>query len=94
MQWLNEYTFPCEAGMQKLQDASDVYRKAVKRLLTNGTTCAVYFGSLHLQPTKLLVDIVRDMGQRAFIGKVHVWGIQNAWCSSIAMPARPEVDGL
>lgn len=40
------------------------------RLLRNGTTACVYFGSLQVSANKLLVDEVAASGQRTFIGKV------------------------
>lgn len=38
----------------------------------NGTTTCSYFATLHLEASKLLVDIVREQGQRAYVGKVSM----------------------
>lgn len=43
-----------------------------RRLLTNGTTTACYFGSLHLGGTMELVKSVVNLRQRALIGKVSM----------------------
>ena len=43
----------------------------VKRFLSNGTTTATYFGSLHLKPNLVLVDTIIALGQRAVVGKVR-----------------------
>jgi guanine deaminase len=32
----------------------------------------VYFGTIHLEGTKVLVEKVEELGQRAFIGKVNM----------------------
>lgn len=42
------------------------------RLLRCGTTTASYFGSLHLEGTKILGDTVLARGQRALVGKVNM----------------------
>ncbi|GFH31311.1 guanine aminohydrolase, partial [Haematococcus lacustris] len=42
------------------------------RFLSNGTTTATYFGSLHLEPNKVLVDVIAELGQRAVVGKVNM----------------------
>lgn len=49
----------------------------------NGTTTCSYLASIHLEGTKVLVDVIRGLGQRAFVGKV--WHHQAACpelCSS------------
>ena len=35
-----------------------------------GTTTACYFGTIHVESTKILANIIHSLGQRAFIGKV------------------------
>ena len=70
MQWLQKYTFPAERRMADADLAHRVYRALVKKLLVNGTTTAVYYASIHLAATKVLVDVCRGLGQRALVGKV------------------------
>lgn len=41
------------------------------KLLSHGTTTAVYYGSIHLDATKVLVDTCLVLGQRALVGKVR-----------------------
>lgn len=72
MEWLRKYTFPTEASYQDVDAAHHRYNLLVKRFLSNGTTTATYFGSLHLEPNKVLVDSVLALGQRAVIGKVNM----------------------
>lgn len=40
--------------------------------MRNGTTTAAYFGTIHLEGSKILADVVHDKGQRALIGKVNM----------------------
>ncbi len=68
--WLNRYTFPLEARYADLSFARDVYQSLVDGLLANGTTTAVYFGTIHREATQLLVDRCLDQRQRAVVGKV------------------------
>ncbi|RUP50184.1 hypothetical protein BC936DRAFT_140037 [Jimgerdemannia flammicorona] len=72
MTWLNKYAFPAERLLTSLPLARDVYTRLVRRLLRNGTTTALYFATLHLEPTKILADIVEDLGQRGFVGKASM----------------------
>lgn len=68
--WLQQCTFPLEAKYSDLEFARAVYDSLVDNLLANGTTTATYYGTIHLEATKLLADICQDKGQRAIIGKV------------------------
>jgi guanine deaminase len=70
MEWLQHYTFPAEKRCADAELARAVYSRLVRRLVRHGTTTAVYYASIHLESTKLLVDICRAQGQRAIVGKV------------------------
>lgn len=73
MQWLEKYAFPSERRLTNdLQLSHTVYSKLVQTLLRNGTTTCLYFGVMGLESTKVLVDVVREQGQRALIGKVNM----------------------
>mmetsp|Transcript_2266 Transcript_2266/g.2814 ORF Transcript_2266/g.2814 Transcript_2266/m.2814 type:complete len:159 (+) Transcript_2266:455-931(+) len=72
LEWLNKYTFPNEAKFRDVDYAQKVYEKVIRRDLCCGTTTCSWFASLHLESSKLLVDIVREQGQRAHIGKVSM----------------------
>ena len=50
--------------------SAQVYTAAVARGLRSGTTTCSWFSTLHLESAKLLVQVVRAMGQRAHVGKV------------------------
>jgi len=69
-QWLLENTFPLEARYADVAFAQRIYADMVRTLLANGTTTAVYFGTIHLAATQTLAQICLDAGQRSFVGKV------------------------
>jgi guanine deaminase len=68
--WLQTYTFPLEARYADLAFAERVYASLVDGLLANGTTTAVYFGTIHRPATQKLADICLEKSQRALIGRV------------------------
>jgi len=69
LEWLEKYTFPLEASFKDVKTASYIYNKVIDRTLTNGTTLASYYATIHENATKLLNDIAYLKGQRAMIGK-------------------------
>lgn len=70
--WLETYTFPTEASLRDLDKAQMIYDRVVRKTLSLGTTTAVYFATLDVEPTKVLVDQALQNGQRALIGKVSM----------------------
>ena len=68
--WLNNFTFPLESKYRDLDYAQEVYSDLVKTLLANGTTSAMYFGTIHNEATLELAKICASYGQRGFVGKV------------------------
>ncbi|KZT71294.1 Metallo-dependent hydrolase [Daedalea quercina L-15889] len=72
LDWLKEVTFPMEARFSDLNFARQAYESAVRRIVDYGTTTCCYYGTLHLDATKLLADIVHVHGQRAFVGKCNM----------------------
>jgi guanine deaminase len=69
--WLETYTFPAEQRLgADLDRAKRVYQGVVETTLQAGTTTAVYFATLDLEPCKVLVHTALHCGQRAFVGKV------------------------
>jgi guanine deaminase len=69
-QWLQTYTFPLEARYADVDFAAAMYTSLVDGLVANGTTCALYYGTIHLPATQRLADICSARGQRALIGRV------------------------
>eukprot|EP00937_MAST-01D_sp_MAST-1D-sp2_P006495 g6495.t1 len=70
LEWLERYTFPAETRFADTRHARRVYPRAVRRHLHNGSTTVSYFGTIHLQASKVLADAVQRLGQRALVGKV------------------------
>eukprot|EP01132_Coremiostelium_polycephalum_P000862 gene862-1076_t len=70
LKWLEKYTFPVESQFKDLEFAKNVYTKVVNRTLRNGTTTCCYYATIHVPASLLLGNIVGEMGQRGFIGKV------------------------
>ncbi|TCL65146.1 guanine deaminase [Rhizobium sp. BK251] len=68
--WLHKYTFPLEARYEDLGFARQSYQPLVEDLLSNGTTTALYFATVHQEASRALVDICLEKGQRALVGKV------------------------
>jgi guanine deaminase len=68
--WLQDEAFPLEARYADTEFAARVYRALVARLLANGTTTAMYYGTIHLPACRVLADLCLTLGQRALIGRV------------------------
>ena len=68
--WLQDDTFPLEARFVDTRYAAEVYDSLVTALLANGTTTALYFGSIHLPATQILAETCLRHGQRALVGRV------------------------
>lgn len=69
-EWLQACTFPLESRYGDLEYARAVYESLVDGLLANGTTTAMYFGTIHLAATEALAEICLRRAQRALIGRV------------------------
>jgi guanine deaminase len=66
-----QYTFPTEARFASDPAfARHVYGRLIRRLIGGGTTTALFFATLHLEPCQLLADLLEQAGMRAFVGKV------------------------
>ncbi|KAI9466173.1 guanine deaminase [Lactarius psammicola] len=72
LDWLKEVTFPMEARFADADFAHRAYTKIVERIINSGTTTCCYYGTLHLEATKKLAEIVNSYGQRAFVGKCNM----------------------
>ena len=58
-------------AMQDLKDARTQYSRLVRRLISNGTTTAMIFGSLHLEPSMLLADTLHQVWSAAVLHDPH-----------------------
>jgi guanine deaminase len=72
MPWLETYTFPEEGKYWDIAYAKKVYKSLVKELWKNGTTRSCIFATVHIEATKLLMDILNESGLGAYVGKVNM----------------------
>ncbi|KAI7879082.1 guanine deaminase [Lichtheimia hyalospora FSU 10163] len=72
LDWLNANVFPVESSFASTDMARKSYTKVVSRFLRNGTTTCSWFATIHLEACKVLVDIIKELGQRAYVGKVNM----------------------
>ncbi|KAJ7271938.1 hypothetical protein B0H12DRAFT_1044019 [Mycena haematopus] len=72
LDWLENITFPMESRFSNPDFARRTYPSVVRRIIDSGTTTCCYFGTIHLEATKILAEIVNDYGQRAFVGKCNM----------------------
>ena len=70
--WLNQYTFPEEARYSDSLYAQRMYSRFVHDLWRYGTMRAVAFATTHLQSTRVLMELFREAGMGAFVGKVDM----------------------
>ena len=70
--WLNNYTFPEEAKYCNEEYAERMYRRFVRDLWRFGTMRTVAFATIHEQGTRLLMNLFRQAGMGAFVGKVDM----------------------
>ncbi|KAJ2746681.1 hypothetical protein GGI20_001182 [Coemansia sp. BCRC 34301] len=70
MDWLNKYTFKHESEFKDADLARRFYKDVIERVVRNGVTFAAYYGTIHLESNRVLADTIRQIGQRAYVGKV------------------------
>lgn len=68
--WLQNNTFPLEARYADMNFTQRIYPSLVDALLANGTTTAMYFATIHHEPSVYLAQVCQQKGQRALIGRV------------------------
>lgn len=70
LDWLNHYTFPTESryGCEQHADAMSAF--FLRELLSNGTTTALVFGSVHPQSVDALFTQAQTLNMRLIAGKV------------------------
>ncbi|KAL5511607.1 hypothetical protein ACEPAH_4824 [Sanghuangporus vaninii] len=72
LDWLENVTFPMESRFRDAEFAKMVYPEVVRRFIAFGTTTCCYYGTLHLESTKVLADTILKLGQRALVGKCNM----------------------
>ena len=68
--WLNNYTFPTESRYGCEQHTDEMSAFFLRELLSNGTTTALVFGSVHPQSVDALFTRAQTLNMRLIAGKV------------------------
>lgn len=72
LDWLEEHVFSEEAKFADLEYAERAYGIFVDSVAAGATTRACVFGTLHVDATLLLMDLLEDSGVMSFVGKVNM----------------------
>lgn len=72
LDWLNTITFPEESKYGDLDYARKAYSIFAQDLKNSPTTRACIFGTLHVEATQLLMDLLEETGLETFVGKVNM----------------------
>lgn len=68
--WLENYTFPEESKFSDVRYAERIYRRFVYHLWRMGTMRSAVFATIHTEATRRLMNIFREAGMGAWVGKV------------------------
>jgi len=68
--WLENYTFPEEMKYADMGYAERMYRRFVRDLWRFGTMRSCVFATIHTESTRLLMQLFREAGMGALVGKV------------------------
>ena len=72
LDWLNTVTFPEEYRYSDPDYAAKAYTIFADDIKKSATTRASVFGTLHVEASELLMDLMEKTGLRTFIGKVNM----------------------
>lgn len=70
--WLQNYTFPEETKYADVDYAKRMYRRFVRDLWRFGTMRTVAFATIHPDSTRELMQLFREAGMGAMVGKVEM----------------------
>ncbi len=69
LDWLSTYTYPEELRFSDIEYARNISERFFDALISNGTTCAAIYCTVHERATDIAFETARAKGLRAFIGK-------------------------
>lgn len=72
IEWLNTHTFKEEQKYADKEYARKAYEIFVEDLMKSATTRACIFGTLHVDATLLLMELLEEKGFRGYVGKVNM----------------------
>ena len=70
--WLNNYTFPQEAGFRDRNYAMKIYPQLIRDLLKHGTLHAAFFTTIHYDACDLFFRMLGESGMYAYSGKINM----------------------
>lgn len=70
--WLNNYTFPEESKYVDVSYADKMYKRFIKEVWKSGTTRIAVFATVHKEASMRLLDLFKESGLGAFVGKVNM----------------------
>ncbi len=70
LEWLQYYTFPVESQYDNPEHAASMSAFFLQQLLSNGTTTALVFATVHPQSVEALFSAAERIGMRLIAGKV------------------------
>ncbi|MBQ6367818.1 MAG: amidohydrolase family protein [Erysipelotrichaceae bacterium] len=70
--WLNDYTFPQEAGFRDITYARAVYPQLIRDMLKHGTFHAAFFTTIHYDACDLFYRMLGESGMYAYTGKINM----------------------
>ncbi|MEB8431737.1 guanine deaminase [Cocleimonas sp. KMM 6892] len=70
LEWLETYTFPAESNFSDPEYAAEIARFFLDQLLSNGTTTALVFGTVHPQSVDAFFNEAQHRNLRMICGKV------------------------
>lgn len=72
LDWLNQQTFPEEVKYSDLEYAERAYNIFVNSLKNSATTHASIYATIHLEATKLLMEMLEKSGLVTYVGKINM----------------------
>ena len=72
LDWLNQYTFPAEAKYEDPEYARETYQRFVDKMVKSATTRACIFGTIHVEGTLVLMELLEKAGLHTMVGKVNM----------------------
>lgn len=72
LDWLETHAFPEESKYQDIQYAKEAYGIFVEDVKHSATTRMCAFATLHSEATRVLMELLNDVGIKAYVGKVNM----------------------
>lgn len=92
--WLKNHIFPLEVKFANLDYAEKVSRFFFKEAIRFGTTTIVAYASVHKEATEVAFEVAKEIGIRAFIGKVMMDRDMKRYPEELPLMARNIKDSL